>query len=228
MMPCLVRFLPLLGALCLIVPAHILAAAELYRYKNNEGITVMDDRIPPEFVKNGYEVVTEKGIVLRTVEPQLTAEQQAAALAEQEQKVEADRLRKWDESLLRRYSSVEDIEAARDRALSDLLIRVSILKSNKRSLKYQVETYQSQAAEAQRRGQEVSSEHLTAIEDLQAEIAITDRAIADREREIESVESAYAKDIERFAELEGMVEFRRQMANRKAGSGSKPVADPRR
>ena len=61
---------------------------------------------------------------------------EAAASAEQQ------RLREWDESLLLRYSTVADIEAARERALRDLRIRLSILKGNKRSLKQQAENYQ--------------------------------------------------------------------------------------
>ncbi len=87
----------------------------------------------------------------------------AAAEAEQE------RLRQWDESLLLRYSTIEDIEAARSRALSSLLINVSILKSNTRSLKQQVENYQAQAANIERRGGEVDVQRLGAIEDLQGE-----------------------------------------------------------
>ena len=119
------------------------------------------------------------------------------------------RLREWDESLLLRYSTVEDIEAAQKRALMDLKIRVSILKGNKRSLKQQVENYQSQAAEMERLGREVDVDRLRAIEDLQREIASTDRAIADRELEIQKVNEAYTADIERFTMLLDMVEFRR-------------------
>ena len=70
-----------------------------------------------------------------------------------------------------RYSTIEDIEAARERALRDLRIRVSILKSNKRSLKQQVENYQAQAADLERSGKEVDVERLQVIEDLQGEIA---------------------------------------------------------
>ncbi len=212
-------------SLLLCLPVLDAAAGNLYRYKNDLGGTVLDDRVPPEFVKNGYEVVSAKGVVIKVVPPQQTEEQKAAVVAELEAQKEAERLREWDESLLRRYSSVEDIEAARDRALSDLLIRVSILKSNKRALKQQIENYQAQAAEAERRGQPVSAEHLQAIKDLQQEIGITDRAIADRDKEIGVVEEAYAADMERFAQLEEMVEFRRQMANRRAGSSD---TDPRR
>ncbi len=129
-------------------------------------------------------------------------------------RAEEERLRKWDESLLLRYSTVEDIEAARERALRELRIRVNILKSNKRSLKLQVENYQAQAADLERSGKPVDVARLQTIEDLQAEIESTDRSIMDREREIEEVSQAYQLDIERFGQLLDVVELRRSMHSR--------------
>ncbi|TGD72749.1 hypothetical protein E4634_14625 [Mangrovimicrobium sediminis] len=208
-------------------------AAELYRYKDHSGNTVIDDHVPPEFVKNGYEVVNSKGVVLRVVPRQLSEEEQKAADALKEQELEAQReearMREWDESLLRRYSTVADIEAARERALNDLRIRVSILKSNRRGLKQQVENYQSEAAELERRGRKVGADHLSAISDLQSEIATTERSIGEREEEIADVEAAFAADIARFEEIQDMVEFRRQALDERAGrSRDKAVEDPRR
>lgn len=188
---------------------------DLYRYYDGEGKMVVDYRVPTEYAGAGYEVLNEDGVVIKVVPRELTEDekqernaqeiQQAAAEAERE------RLRKWDESLLLRYSTIADIEDARERALRDLRIRVSILKSNKRSLKQQVENYQSQAADLERRGQEVDVDRLRVIEELQREIATTDRAIAEREREIEEVSAGYQADIERFALLLEVVELRRSM-----------------
>lgn len=188
---------------------------DLYRYYDGEGKMVVDYRVPTEYAGAGYEVLNEDGVVTKVVPRELTEEerqqrnaleiQQAAAEAEQE------RLRKWDESLLLRYSTIADIEAMRERSLRDLRIRVSILKSNRRSLKQQVENYQSQAADLERRGQEVDVGRLQVIEELQREIATTDRAIAEREREIQEVSAGYQADIERFALLLEVVELRRSM-----------------
>jgi chromosome segregation ATPase len=188
----------------------------LYRYTNSEGTTVVDYQVPAEYVANGYEVLDKKGTVIEVVPRELTeAEREvrdAQQLLEDQARAEEQRLREWDESLLLRYSTVADIEAARERALRDLRIRVNILKSNKRSLRQQVENYQAQAADIERRGQQVDAERLRAIEDLQDEIAITDRAIVDRQQEIEKVSQAYQQDIERFEMLLDVVELRRSLA----------------
>lgn len=211
-------FLKLTGTAAALLPLLLVSPAEaksLYRYINDEGNTVVDYQVPPEYVKKGYEVLTAEGVVLQVVPRELTEEERKVAdaqeLLEAEARAEEERLREWDETLLRRYSTIEDIEAAQERALVNLRIRVSILKGNKRSLKQQVENYQAQAAEMERLGKEVDVARLSAIDDLQSEIASTDRAIRDRQQEIQDVSLAYQKDIERFSALLELVEFRRAM-----------------
>jgi hypothetical protein len=206
------------SALALVIAAGLVAPAEakkMYRYRNAEGVLVMDYQVPAELVGNGYEVINEEGIVVKVVPRELTEEERkekdAEEKREQAARAEEARLRKWDETLMLRYSTVEDIEAARDRALRDLEIRLSILKGNRRSLKQKVENYQAEAADMERRGMEVDVGRLRAIETLQSEIAATDRAIADREADIEELAATYQLDIERFEMLQEMVELRRTM-----------------
>jgi hypothetical protein len=216
-----------------VIAATQVQARSLYRYYDAEGKMVVDYRVPAEYVGKGYEVLNDKGVVIQVVPRELTEEEKAQRDVEERLQLEAEaeqeRLRKWDESLLLRYSAVEDIEDARERALRDLRIRVSILKSNKRSLKLQVENYQKQAADLERAGKAVDLERLQTIEELQGEIASTDRAIADRQQEIEQVSGAYQQDIDRFEMLLEVVELRRSLlaedrAARQQGAGD----DPRR
>ena len=207
-------------------------AASLYRYTNEEGVTVVDYQVPAAYVGKGYEILNKDGVVVEVVPRELTGEEKKVRNAQQELEFEARaeerRLREWDESLLLRYSTIEDIEAARERALRDLRIRLSILKGNKRSLKQQVESYQAQAADLERSGREVDVARISAIEDIQAEIATTDRSINDRAEEIELVSAAYQKDIERFKQLVEVVELRQTMLARQRAEREKEEADPRR
>ena len=188
---------------------------QLYRYTNDDGNQVVAYQVPPEYVANGYEILSPSGALIDVVPAQLDASARASIDAEtrrqREAEEERERLRKWDESLLLRYSSVDDIEAARERALRDLRIRVSILKGKLRSLKQQVENYQAMAADQERRGQEVDQEHLSAIDDLRSEIASTERAVEDRKNEIASVNESYDRDVERFSSLLDIVRMRRNL-----------------
>ncbi|MEO0437224.1 MAG: hypothetical protein AAF098_09975 [Pseudomonadota bacterium] len=192
----------------------------MYRYINAEGNRVLAFQVPPEFVSNGYEVLNASGSVVEVVPRQLD-ESELSSMDSDARRAklaadEAERLRQWDESLLLRYSSVDDIEAARERELRDLKIRVSILKGKLRSLKQQVENYQSLAADQQRLGYDVNPQHLKAIEDLRGEIDSTERAIGDRQTEIDVVDADYDRDIGRFTTLLDIVEMRRTMS--KSGS----------
>ena len=208
-------------------------ARNLYRYTNDEGVTVVDYRVPAEYAHLGYEVLSAEGVVLRVVPRSLTEEEKkirnAEAELEAKARAEEERLREWDESLLLRYSTLEDIEAARERALDELRIRLSILKSNRRSLKHQVEGYQAQAADLERSGQPVDVARIRAIEDLQAEIESTERSITDRAREIEEVSAAYQRDIDRFGMLLEVVELRKTLlAKQKREAEEAAYRDPRR
>lgn len=192
------------------------SARELYRYTNVEGNVVVDYQVPVNYVGSGYEVLNDEGIVIKVVPRSLTDEERKVKDAEDRQaaaaKAEEARLRQWDESLMLRYSTVADIEDARDRALRDLQIRLSILKGNRRSLKQKVENYQAQAADLERRGMDVDVARLRTIEDLQTEIGTTERAILDREEDIEELAGSFQKDIERFEMLLEVVELRRQLS----------------
>ena len=194
-------------------------AAKLYRYRNAEGTVVVDYQVPAEFVGTGYEVLNDEGIVIEVVPRELTAEEKLEREAQEKLEAEAlaeqERLREWDESLMLRYSTVADIEDARKRALRDLQIRLAILKGNRRSLKQKVENLQAQAAEIERAGMEVDVDRLRSIEALQKEISATDRAIVDRQGEIQELEAAYAADIERFEMLLEVVELRRSLSSQR-------------
>ena len=198
------------------ITAALAKGPKLYRYRNHENVVVVGYQVPADLVKGGYEVLNDEGMVIEVVPRALTPEELEAkdAREKQEKAAEAEqaRLREWDENLLLRYSTVMDIEAARNRALQDFRIRVSILKGNRRSLKQKVENLQSDAANMERRGMTVDVERLRAIEDMQDEIAATDRAIEDREREIEEVQAKFKADIERFGMLQEVVQMRRNMS----------------
>tara|TARA_B100001964_G_scaffold109970_1_gene122923 strand:- start:7725 stop:8012 length:288 start_codon:yes stop_codon:yes gene_type:complete len=67
------------------------AAAELYKYENEDGITVLDSYVPVRYVKNGYTTLSLDGRVIEVVPRALSEEEirvRDSALAEQ---MEADR-----------------------------------------------------------------------------------------------------------------------------------------
>ena len=88
---------------------------------------------------------------------------------------------------------------------------MSILKSNRRSLRQKIENAQARVAEAERVGGKPSSTDLDMIEETKREIDSTERAIADREAQIEAVRADFWADSQRFKQLKEVVELRRSL-----------------
>lgn len=198
----------------------IVNADNLYRYKNNEGGTVVDWHVPAKFAGRGYEVLNPLGEVIEVVPRQLSnSELNDKDLVERLQRsaeAERARLAEWDRFLLLRYSTVDDIDAARDRALRELKIRLSILTSNQRVARGRLETALSRLADLERRGEIASDEALAAVDALRSEIASFGRSIEEREGQVVAVTEDYARDRDRFAQLQDVVLLRRSLSRDRA------------
>lgn len=193
------------AALCLSMAAAEAQDKRYYRYLDSHGQKVIDDNIPPELVANGYEILNALGQVIKVVPRALTEEELRNKSTELARQIlaerEAEKQREWDESLLRRYSSISDIEAARKRRIQDLTVRLTILKSNLLAIKSQIETEQSKAANIERRGGTVPESYREKLNILTMEIADTEQLIASRQKEISRAEGEYQREIERFTQL---------------------------
>ena len=185
-----------------------------YRYVNEKGVKVIVDTLPPEAAPLGYDIITLTGRLIKHVPRQLTAEELADKSSElyqqRQQEQEQKRLEEWDNSLMLRYSTTADIEAAKTRALDSIKVRVGILKSNRVSVKSEIEREQARAADIERRGRQVPKAIIDKIAILQGEIEGIEQAIAQREEEVAAMAASFDRDIERFKTLEDQIELRNQ------------------
>ena len=223
--PIVTRFsIPIALFVAMLLVSVSAQADNLYRYKNDVGGTVVDWRVPPEFAGRGYEVLNAQGQVIEVVPRQLSSgELQNKDLVkrlQQEAKLERARLAKWDKFLLLRYSTVEDIDAARDRALRDLKIRLSILASNQRTARNRLESVLARVADMERRGDVPLEQDLDAIAALRADIANTGRAIKEREAQVLEVTDSFDEDRSRFIQLQDVVLLRRSLSRDQTSAGT--------
>ena len=108
------------SALCALLGVAGSASAEsgvLYRYTNDQGVTVLDRRVPPEAVARGYEVLDRQGRVRRTVPAALAPEERQAKRRAEAEKAEQDAAAA---NLLRLYSSVADLDRAHARQIEQI------------------------------------------------------------------------------------------------------------
>ncbi|WP_137819052.1 DUF4124 domain-containing protein [Pseudomonas sp. 2FG] len=188
-----VRFTLLFG---LLLPV-LAGAAELYRYVDAKGVTVLDRLgVPPEYISKGYEVLNDQGRVVKVIPPAPSAEEMQRQLAD---KARASS----DAQLLRLYSTVDDVDRAQARKLAELDGVISAAQGNLQSLRTQQANLQSQAADQERAGRQVP-EHLVAqIDNLKAEQAGLQKDILRYQEGRKQAEASFAADRARLFELIG-------------------------
>lgn len=186
-------------AMVLVLGAAMSAdASQLYRYINDNGVTVLDRSVPPQFVGRGYEVLDMDGRVKEVIPAALSpAERQAQRAAEQEQR----RQRSADETLLRLYSSVADLDRAHNRQVQQVEALIATAEAGLLTLRSQRDDVQSRAASQERAGREVDAQLLRQLDSIDAERRRLERQIAANRTEIDSVNAAFASRRERLAHL---------------------------
>lgn len=170
----------------------------IYRYKNKDGVTVLDSKIPPEYVNNGYEIVSRSGKVLKVIAPAI---QGPEAERLRREKLQREEQAKEDLQLRRSYSNVADIDAAKARNLESLRGNISILQANLVSARKRLQDYQAQAAAIERGGRQLPDELLKNINNLVQEEKDMQAQIKQREQEHQEVEEKFDRDKKRFIEI---------------------------
>lgn len=191
--PALTRCSLLLGLLLPVVAG----AAELYRYVDDKGTTVLSRQgVPPEYIGRGYEVLNDQGRVIQVIAP--------APSQEEMKRILADKARaSSDAQLLRLYSTPEDVERARARKLAELDGLIGVARGNLQSVRTQQANLQSQAADHERAGRAVPAHLLAQIENQKAEQARLKRDIQRYQTARQEADSSFNADRDRLKELLG-------------------------
>jgi len=184
------------------------AVGSFYRYKDANGNIVIERSIPAEMIPFGYEVLSDSGRVIRTVDRQLTDAEKAAQSEEQKQKrlaqEQAEKQREYDLQLLRKYSFVGDIESEKDRKVKEMEVRVQILQGNLLAVRNELEVEYDQAAKSEKKGRAVPEAVQQRIQGLEAKLTTTEQLMKNLENDMEATRKLYLLAIERFQELKAL------------------------
>lgn len=180
----------------MVMPAT--GVAELYRYVDNRGITVLDSRVPPEYISNGYEVLDAQGRVREVIPASPT---QAELEAMRRARTEQERQRIADSTLLRLYSDVKDLDRAHARQVAQIDNQIATAQSELEVLQAQREDLQRRAADQERAGRPVESRILEHLADLDKESDRLRRLVELKREEVKDVDSGFAAQRERLSQL---------------------------
>ena len=166
-----------------------------YKYINKKGINVVSSRIPSEYVKRGYSIVTFDGRVIETIPAELSPAEKARLIIETER---LEKLKEWDTLLLRRYSQPDDVEAAKQRKLTQNESGIILIDLNIEKINSQIDLYQSLAAEDERAGKVISEATMTSLNKLKSDRELERSQRQQKIDESNKIIEEHDKDIERL------------------------------
>lgn len=177
------------------------AEARLYRYTDENGLTVISNTVPAKASVRGYEVIDDRGRVVQTIDAAPTQQELDARAAREKRKKEQAQQLAEDTKLLRRFSTPDDAVRAMYRKLQELRSLIQLRRGNIAVLSNLLAAERTRAANLKRSGQDIPDSMLEKIDRLQGQIVDLEKEIAAQNSEIEDVRDRFEQDIKRLEEL---------------------------
>lgn len=201
-----------LGLLGIIPQNFATTEAQYYRYKDADGHQVITSTLPSEVADQGYEIISSRGNVIKTVLPAKTKEELAqdekaleekrkADLKEIENKKQAELQAKKDDILLKSFSSEDDIIRSRDEKIASIEVLEQIMRENITRLNKQLKEANDSYATFIKTGQTVPETLKKTISETQRQINDNEAFIQRKTVEKASIHTKYQGLIDRFHQL---------------------------
>lgn len=205
------KLAPFLAAALAALPLS--AAAQSYRCVGKDGKKYYGQSVPMQCVGQPTEQLNAQGLVVRRIDAQASAADQAAKAKEAEEKRKRDVILKEEsrknKALLSTYTSEADIELARKRALEEnekavkeSEARIVALRKRQADLKKEMEFFQGKNKPPAKMEQE--------MRDNAFSIDTQEKLLAQKKKEVDSINAKYDEDKKRYLELtKGTTDSRR-------------------
>jgi len=177
----------------------------MYKYLDDKGNVVLSTNLPPAYASKGFSIVDSYGRVIEEIPPAKTKEQIAEdrrreAVRASEQK-KLDEQNKADEELLKQFTTLKDIERARENQINSIHVEIELREAAANRSRKQLEENQQMAADLERQGKAIPSIITENITDFQKRIEDANAFIADRKAQQDEVNKKFADDMARFRGL---------------------------
>ena len=194
----------ILTIMLLATSAH---AAKMYRWVDKDGNVHYSDKVPPEAAQQERKVLNEQGVETEKLDRQLTDEEIAeknrlAAEEEAKQRV-VDERNKRDEMLRQSYTTVAEMENARDGRITAIESQILVTSRSIDTLEQRLSGTEAQAKRLNDGGKEVPPNLRQQIDKTRAELLENQKFLMARRAEQEKIRGEFNEDIARFKEITG-------------------------
>lgn len=186
------------------------AGAATYRWVDSSGRVHYTDTMPPQQAGMGHQELDKQGRVVRDVErTRRTAEEQRRA-EEARRRAEAERQRELeqerrDRALLTSYTSEEEIDLVRDRALELERLQLDSLQAQMNNASEKLTYANGEIKKYAGPGKGAPRSFLQMREEAQNDLARIGAMLNQRQQNLEELRAKYESDKLRFRELKGRV-----------------------
>ena len=135
------------------------SAADLFRWQDDQGNTHYTDQVPPEYIEQGYRVISEQGLTIRTIRSTSDIENSQAPSAPQIPKKQALE----DRRCLITDSNEDGIIATRDRKLADTQAMLNLIQETISLLETQFRQLAKEAGDFEKQAKSIPESLLTQI-----------------------------------------------------------------
>jgi Domain of unknown function (DUF4124) len=188
---------------CLVASAPRVAAAGLYKWTDDKGIVHYSDQLPPEAVNKGTVVMDKQGRAVKKIDPAPSPEELKAKETETENlkataRVKEEKTRK-DIALLQSYTSEQEIDLARMRAISTIDGQLKSAETYVADLSRRRQELEKRKAALA--GQPIPNTLENELSTVSEEIARQNRVITQRKDEVAAINARYDSDKRRWQEI---------------------------
>ena len=188
----------------MILANHV--SARMKCWTNSEGIKECGDKIPPEYIQQGYQELSKGGIVLEEKERIKTKEEleeakKEAAIAAREKEKERNK-KIHDKMLLETFTSIEEIKTTRDQKVEAVESTIKITQKRIIKLQYLLDDeLNKNSLDKQIDGEEKKFNN---AESLKKQILGNKKFIKNKIDEQRKIKKTYMEYISNFKKLKGL------------------------
>jgi predicted nucleic acid-binding Zn-ribbon protein len=182
------------------------AAAKMYKWVDDQGVTHYGETIPPEYAGKDRSELNKAGRVVNTKEvltpEERRAKEQEAAKKREEAEAALERKRR-DKALLNTYTTVKEIDLARSRNLQQVDARLNSLNSQVKMANDNLLGLQKEAEGFTKSNRKIPPSLQEDLQEAQGRLAKAQQDQEKAKAEKAAVEARYDADKARFKELTG-------------------------
>lgn len=195
-------------ALSATAASNVEKVGNMYKWTDENGRVHYSNAPPPEAAKHEREVLNQQGVKVEELAAQKTPEELAEMrrqqeLAEQRAK-EAAAQAERDRILTSTYTSVADIERARDNRLQAIEAQIRVTSGSISSLEQQIAELEKTRKALAGNNREIPPYITTQLENARAQLLENQQFLMEREKEKQEVREKFGADIRRYRELKGL------------------------